>query len=120
LHAGSRIQVQKNSIPENFLPRSFVGRLGLGLLSSAATAFAGVFLYALITGPFGRTWIERFIRLGMGELFAAIFAVGMCGLIWSVATPEWLPELAWRFARRLVILGLIPVIVLGAMAVMSL
>jgi hypothetical protein len=112
--------VQKHSIPENFLPHSFFGRLGLGLLSSGATAFAGVFLYALVIGPFGRTWVERCVRLGMGEVCAAIVAVGVCGLVWSIATPEWLPEIAWRFARRLMILGLIPVAMLAGMALMSL
>jgi hypothetical protein len=99
------------------LPQSNAGRGVLFLLSIAAIAFAGIFLYALAMCPAGQTWGERLVRLGLGEFFAALFITGWTGMMWAVAAPSWLPKLARRVNRWMAFCLLIPFVIMLGLAV---
>jgi hypothetical protein len=102
--------------PKTFLPRSLVGRVVLLALSACAIPFAGGALYGLAIGrgPAGGGVGVVLTRLAVGEFFAALFATGSVGIIWAVATPRWLPVVAWRVMGWMVICLLILwVLVLG-------
>ncbi len=85
------------------------------MLSAPFIPFSAVFLYALMRGPRGIKWSEWLIRVALGEFFTALFVVSTLGLIWAIAMPGWLPQLAFRFARRLMLLALLPLLILAAM-----
>jgi hypothetical protein len=62
-------------------------------------------------------WGEWLAHIAMMEFFVALFAASLCGLIWAVAAPAWLPTLAFQYAKRLAMLALIPLLALAALVV---
>jgi hypothetical protein len=106
--------------PDNFLPRNFAGRFLLGVRSSPFVPFSAVFLYALTLGRRrGLNWSEWLVRIAMWEFFRTLLAVSICGLIWAVAAPAWLPAFAFRYARRLGVLAMVPFLILAALLIWS-
>jgi hypothetical protein len=101
----------------NFLPRTIAGRLVLGILSLAFLPFSAVFLYAISIGPAGLNAADWLVRVALWEFFGALFAVSACGITWAAATPAWLPRLIDPFAKRLVLLAILPLLILAALAV---
>ena len=106
----------RTEVPPNLLPHSLAGRLALGLLSAIYIPPSGLFLFALTFGrPALRSWGDWLARVALWEFFAALLGVSVCGLIWAVAAPRWLPPLAYRCARHLCLTALIPFLILAGM-----
>jgi len=106
--------------PEDFLPRSLLGRCLLGMFSAPFVPFSAVFLYAFTLGRrpvLNLNWGEWLVRIAMSEFFGALLAVSICGLIWAVAAPDWLPALAFRYGRRLGVLALVPFLILAGLLI---
>jgi hypothetical protein len=58
------------------------------------------------------SWGDWLMRVLLCEFFAALLATSVCGLIWAVAAPRWLPAPAYRCARTLSLLARIPFLIL--------
>ena len=109
--------MNRQQIPGNFLPHDFIGRLALGLLSAIFIPPSAVFLFAFTFAPAAATWGWWLVRISLWEFFAALLAASVCGLIWAVAAPKWLPVYALRYSRRLGLLALVPFVILAGMLV---
>lgn len=103
---------QTEPVPENFLPRSIGGRFLLFVLSIVAIPFGGTFFVILlighVTAPAGMTWGEWFVRLAAEEFCATLFVTGCVGVTWAVATPSWLPDMAFQVGKKMVLWMLVP------------
>lgn len=97
-----------DALPDDYLPRSVAGRGLLLVLSIGAIAFAGTFLMVLALGRGDGTWAHWGFRVASGEFCSALLATGLAGLVWAIATPPWLPNLAVRIVTRMAICLLIP------------
>jgi hypothetical protein len=99
-------------VPREFLPRSPQGRIVLLMLSVGAVAFAGMMLFAYITGQAmgaqGNTWGTWLIRMGVIEFSASLLLTGSIGIVWSLATPRWLLPFAFRVVGWMAICLFIP------------
>ena len=111
--SNSRRQFEKRP----FFSRTIVGRLLAGLLSIALLPLAVVFLLALTVGPAGNNWLWWIARIALWDLCAALTIVCVCGVIWSLFMPAWLPTFVERYARRLSLLLLAPFIVLAVLLI---
>lgn len=96
---------------ENLLPSTIPGRLMLGCLSALFILLSAIFLFPLTFGGQNLTLGRWLVRVALWEFFAALLAASFCGLAWAVATPNWLPPIAERWARRLSLFALIPFLV---------
>ena len=104
----------------SLFPRDLYGRLSLGIASLffGPLGAVGAFTFLVRARPKGIT--ERLAFIVVGELFVAMALFFGCGLLWALATPQWLERLLAPVAKRLAIALALFSIPFGIMALWAL
>jgi hypothetical protein len=104
---------------DRLFPRDFYGRIALALGSLTLGPVCWFLAIVLLLGGKPDGILGWLVLAVVEELFLALALFFTCGLIWSLATPQWLEPLLAGVAGRLgIALGLfaIPLCILAAVA----
>jgi hypothetical protein len=88
-------------------PRDLFGRIGLALASLffAPLGILGAYLFIVQGHPKGI--VAKLTNIVVGELFLTMAFYFICGLVWALATPQWLerilPAVTQKFLLAMIV-----------------
>jgi hypothetical protein len=109
---GSEVRGERSDMPRSFLPHDTASRVLLGLVSAILIPLSVLLICALANAPAPANWRMQIVQVLTKQLFGALLFGSLCGLIWAVATPRWIPRLADRLSRRLTFALLLPFVII--------
>ncbi|MDA1051542.1 MAG: hypothetical protein O3C40_13820 [Planctomycetota bacterium] len=92
----------------NMLPRDVYGRIALGLLSALFLPLSGCVVWWMLRAsllgpaPAPQTAEEWLFLLFVETFFTALFAVSAGGVLWAIATPNWVERAISSYVLKLV------------------